>query len=296
MARTKKRRTKRRKAKRRMPMERSKLPANRVVSANQYLHLQRRMDEMQGLKLGKTRANRRSDYARSHGIVNIINVGAGTGTASRTGFQSLGAGEKEALDMLRNAPDGLTPAEKRKKHQDREQAYYDRVRESFGPDAAGGDVATPTPSRRRASSVDFGSFGGESALRPLNLEGEGALNVVPQAVAALYRREKEDKEREQQLESMRRARQEPQPASDRTPQQSFGATRILQDLHGSILYTTGKKDAALTIQKFHRGGVVRQAKKDEEVEKRRARLAQIGVVTSLTQDPRVFFVDQIRRG
>jgi hypothetical protein len=59
------------------------------VSANQYLHLQRRMDEMEGLKLGKTRANRRSDYARSHGIVNIINVGAGTGT----GFQTLGAGD-----------------------------------------------------------------------------------------------------------------------------------------------------------------------------------------------------------
>jgi hypothetical protein len=289
MARTKKRRTKRRKAKRRMPMERSKLPANRVVSANQYLHLQRRMDEMQGLKLGKTRANRRSDYARSHGIVNIINVGAGTGTASRTGFQSLGAGEKEALDMLRNAPDGLTPAEKRKKHQDREQAYYDRVRESFGPDAAGGDDATPTPSRR--SSV-ASSFGGESAIRPFDLEGEGSLNVVPQAVAGLYHRERIEREREQQLQAMRQARQEPQPESDRTPQQSDGATRILQDLHGSILYTTGKKDAAQTIQRHFRGGVVRQAKKDEEVEKRRARLAQIGVVTSLTQDPRVFFVDR----
>jgi hypothetical protein len=108
----------------------------------------------------------------------------------------------------------------------------------------------------------------------------------------LYHREELDKEREQQLESMRRARQEPQPAPDRTPQQSDGATRILQDLHGSILYTTGKKDAAQTIQRHFRGGVVRQAKKDEEVEKRRARLAQIGVVTSLTQDPRVFFVDR----
>jgi hypothetical protein len=292
MARTKKRRTKRRKAKRRMPMERSKLPANRVVSANQYLHLQRRMDEMQGLKLGKTRANRRSDYARSHGIVNIINVGAGTGTASRTGFQSLGAGEKEALDMLRNAPDGLTPAEKRKKHQDREQARYDAVRESykeFGPDAAGGDDATPTPSRR--SSV-ASSFGGESAIRPFDLEGEGPYNIPPGVAKGLYHREELDKEREQQLQSMRRARQEPQPESDRTPQQSDGATRILQDLHGSILYTTGKKDAAQTIQRHFRGGVVRQAKKDEEVEKRRARLAQIGVVTSLTQDPRVFFVDR----
>jgi hypothetical protein len=292
MARTKKRRTKRRKAKRRMPMERSKLPANRVVSANQYLHLQRRMDEMQGLKLGKTRANRRSDYARSHGIVNIINVGAGTGTASRTGFQSLGAGEKEALDMLRNAPDGLTPAEKRKKHQDREQARYDAVRESykeFGPDAAGGDDATPTPSRR--SSV-ASSFGGESAIRPFDLEGEGSLNVVPQAVAGLYHREELDKEREQQLQSMRRARQEPQPESDRTPQQSDGATRILQDLHGSILYTTGKKDAAQTIQRHFRGGVVRQTEKERATQKRRAQLAQMGVVTGLAQDPRVVFVDR----
>lgn len=270
-------------------MERSKLPANRVVSANQYLHLQRRMDEMQGLKLGKTRANRRSDYARSHGIVNIINVGAGTGTASRTGFQSLGAGEKEALDMLRNAPDGLTPAEKRKKHQDREQAYYDRVRESFGPDAAGGDDATPTPSRR--SSV-ASSFGGESAIRPFDLEGEGSLNVVPQAVAGLYHREELDKEREQQLQSMRRARQEPQPESDRTPQQSDGATRILQDLHGSILYTTGKKDAAQTIQRHFRGGVVRQTEKERATQKRRAQLAQMGVVTGLAQDPRVVFVDR----
>ena len=59
----------------------SKLPANRVLDSNQYLHLSRRLDEMGGLNLGRTRGDRRSDYARSRGIVNIINVGAGGGSS-----------------------------------------------------------------------------------------------------------------------------------------------------------------------------------------------------------------------
>ena len=191
MARTKKRRVKRRK--RKMPMERSRLPANRVVSANQYLHLQRRMDEMQGLTLGKTRGDRRSDYARSHGVVNVINVGAGTG------YQGLSVGEKEALNMLRNAPDGLTPAEQRKKHQDREWDTHNRIRQSF-------DVDTTTPKRgprsqprspsgkpRRSASFDLsgvsslGSLGSLSGSRDPQSVHESALSYHQQA-GSLFRR------------------------------------------------------------------------------------------------------------
>ena len=55
----KKGKRKKRKTKVKFKRAPSKLPANRVVSANQYLHLQRQIDEM---KMVPTRGNRQADY------------------------------------------------------------------------------------------------------------------------------------------------------------------------------------------------------------------------------------------
>ena len=97
-----------RKAKRKMRFRRapSKLPADRVLKSNQYLHIQRQLDELRGAPLAKTRADRGADYVRGQGVPlvsNIINVG----TKPVKSFQSLNVSEKEALDKMRHEPDIL---------------------------------------------------------------------------------------------------------------------------------------------------------------------------------------------
>ena len=84
----------------------SKLPANRVLKSNQYLHIQRQLDELRGAPLAKTRGDRGADYVRGQGVPlvsNIINVG----TEPVKSFQSLNVSEKEALDKMRHEPDIL---------------------------------------------------------------------------------------------------------------------------------------------------------------------------------------------
>ena len=84
----------------------SKLPANRVLKSNQYLHIQRQLDELRGAPLAKTRGDRGADYVRGQGlplVSNIINVG----TKPVKSFQSLNVSEKEALDKMRDEPDIL---------------------------------------------------------------------------------------------------------------------------------------------------------------------------------------------
>ena len=83
----------------------SKLPADRVLKSNQYLHIQRQLDELRGAPLAKTRGDRGVDYVRGQGlplVSNVINVGM-----QGTTYQSLNAAEKEALDRMRDEPDIL---------------------------------------------------------------------------------------------------------------------------------------------------------------------------------------------
>ena len=70
----------------RFKREPSKLPANRVVSANQYLHLQRQIDEM---KMMPTRANRYADYRASQG----------------NPYMTATVAQREIIDTLRMTPD-----------------------------------------------------------------------------------------------------------------------------------------------------------------------------------------------
>jgi len=87
----------------------SKLPADRVLKSNQYLHIQRQLDELRGAPLAKTRGDRGADYVRAQGlplVSNVINVGS-QGTTAVKSFQSLTASEKEALDKMRDEPDIL---------------------------------------------------------------------------------------------------------------------------------------------------------------------------------------------
>ena len=91
-----KKRGKRKKRKTKMKFRRapSKLPANRVVSANQYLHLQRQIDEM---KMVPTRGNRQADYYASQG----------------NPYASASAAQREIIDTLRMTPDILKGLEKK---------------------------------------------------------------------------------------------------------------------------------------------------------------------------------------
>ena len=79
----------------------SKLPANRVVSANQYLHLQRQIDEM---KMMPTRANRYADYRASQG----------------NPYMTATVAQREIIDTLRMTPDIQKGLEKKE--------YDDRIR------------------------------------------------------------------------------------------------------------------------------------------------------------------------
>ena len=92
-----KKRGKRKKRKTKVKFKRapSKLPANRVVSANQYLHLQRQIDEM---KMVPTRGNRQADYHASQG----------------NPYASASAAQREIIDTLRMTPDIVKDLEKKK--------------------------------------------------------------------------------------------------------------------------------------------------------------------------------------
>ena len=91
-----KKRGKRKKKKTKVRFKRapSKLPANRVVSANQYLHLQRQIDEM---KMVPTRGNRQADYYASQG----------------NPYASASAAQREIIDTLRMTPDIMKGLEKK---------------------------------------------------------------------------------------------------------------------------------------------------------------------------------------
>ena len=115
----------------------SKLPANRVVSANQYLHLQRQIDEM---KMMPTRANRQADYQASQG----------------NPYSTATAAQREIIDTLRMTPDIQKGLEK-KEQEDRFRKLLEeqeRLREqvaSMTPDGGG------TPSHRRQQTPSRGS-------------------------------------------------------------------------------------------------------------------------------------------
>ena len=115
-----------RKKKVRFKREPSKLPANRVVSANQYLHLQRQIDEM---KMMPTRANRYADYHASQGNPYI------TATAA----------QREIIDTLRMTPDIRQGLEKKE--------YEDRIRKLIESNERLEARLTPaTPSLRRVAT------------------------------------------------------------------------------------------------------------------------------------------------
>jgi hypothetical protein len=90
----KKGKRKKRKTKVKFKRAPSKLPANRVVSANQYLHLQRQIDEM---KMVPTRGNRQADYHASQG----------------NPYASASAAQREIIDTLRMTPDIMKGFEKK---------------------------------------------------------------------------------------------------------------------------------------------------------------------------------------
>jgi len=136
----------------------SKLPARRVLKSNQFLHLQRQMDEMKGAALAKTRGDRAADYIKGQGlhplVSNVINVGQAGGAS----FQSLNPSEKEALDKMRHEPDILKGIRKKevsramKRAAEREEV----AGESFTKTQRGRDgyteglrTAPGTPSHRR---------------------------------------------------------------------------------------------------------------------------------------------------
>ena len=120
--------------------EPSKLPANRVVSASQYLHLQRQIDEM---KMMPTRANRYADYHASQGNPYI------TATVA----------QREIIDTLRMTPDILKGLEKKE-----QETRYRKLIESHERLEAKVDLHTPdiptmrrtgTPSRAEDRSASF---------------------------------------------------------------------------------------------------------------------------------------------
>ena len=112
----------------------SKLPANRVVSANQYLHLQRQIDEM---KMMPTRANRQADYQASQG----------------NPFSTATVAQREIIDTLRMTPDIQKGLEK-KEQEDRFRKLLEeqeRLREQVA------SMTPDTPSHRRQGTPSRGS-------------------------------------------------------------------------------------------------------------------------------------------
>ena len=106
--------------------EPSKLPANRVVSANQYLHLQRQIDEM---KMMPTRANRYADYHASQG----------------NPYMTATVAQREIIDTLRMTPDIRQGLEKKE--------YEDRIRKLIESNERLEARLTPgTPSLRRVAT------------------------------------------------------------------------------------------------------------------------------------------------
>ena len=115
-----------RKKKVRFKREPSKLPANRVVSANQYLHLQRQIDEM---KMMPTRANRYADYRASQG----------------NPYMTATVAQREIIDTLRMTPDIRQGLEKKE--------YEDRIRKLIESNERLEARLTPaTPSLRRVAT------------------------------------------------------------------------------------------------------------------------------------------------
>ena len=110
----------------RFKREPSKLPANRVVSANQYLHLQRQIDEM---KMMPTRANRYADYHASQG----------------NPYMTATVAQREIIDTLRMTPDIRQGLEKKE--------YEDRIRKLIESNERLEARLTPgTPSLRRVAT------------------------------------------------------------------------------------------------------------------------------------------------
>ena len=137
----------------------SKLPANRVVSANQYLHLQRQIDEM---KMMPTRANRYADYRASQG----------------NPYMTATVAQREIIDTLRMTPDIQKGLEKKE--------YEDRIRkliESNERLEARLTPATPslrrvaTPSRAEDRSVSFQEASGHATDSPHWISG---INISPE--------------------------------------------------------------------------------------------------------------------
>ena len=152
---------KRKKKKVRFKREPSKLPANRVVSANQYLHLQRQIDEM---KMMPTRANRYADYHASQGNPYI------TATVA----------QREIIDTLRMTPDILKGLEKKE-----QETRYRKLIESHKRLEAKVDLLTPdiptmrrtgTPSRQADRSTSFHETSGHASDSPHWISG---INISP---------------------------------------------------------------------------------------------------------------------
>ena len=150
-----------RKKKVRFKREPSKLPANRVVSANQYLHLQRQIDEM---KMMPTRANRYADYHASQGNPYI------TATVA----------QREIIDTLRMTPDIRQGLEKKE--------YENRIRKLIESNERLGskvELLTPdiptmrrtaTPSRAEERSASFQEASGHTSGSPHWISG---VNLSP---------------------------------------------------------------------------------------------------------------------
>ena len=147
-----------RKKKVRFKREPSKLPANRVVSANQYLHLQRQIDEM---KMMPTRANRYADYHASQG----------------NPYMTATVAQREIIDTLRMTPDIRQGLEKKE--------YEDRIRkliESNERLEARLTPATPslrrvaTPSRQADRSASFHEASTHASDSPHWISG---INISP---------------------------------------------------------------------------------------------------------------------
>jgi len=139
----------------------SKLPANRVVSANQYLHLQRQIDEM---KMMPTRANRQADYHASQGNPYI------TATVA----------QREIIDTLRMTPDIRQGLEKKE--------YENRIRKLIESNERLGakvELLTPdiptmrrtaTPSRAEERSASFQEASAHTSGSPHWISG---VNLSP---------------------------------------------------------------------------------------------------------------------
>ena len=144
----------------------SKLPANRVVSANQYLHLQRQIDEM---KMMPTRANRQADYQASQG----------------NPYSTATAAQREIIDTLRMTPDIQKGLEK-KEQEDRFRKLLEeqeRLREQVASMTPG------TPAHRRQETPSRGSDRSRTqseaqAHTSSSSEGEAPVALRRQAFAA----------------------------------------------------------------------------------------------------------------